>query len=995
MGAESQPDVPATTLTSERWRRVKAILDRALELEPGARGALLDQVCGSDLSLRAEVESLLAEEDEAAGFLESPDAAGTDSMTVGPELEVLLQTALGSAYLLGHEIGGGGMSRVFVAQEVALGRRVVVKVLPLELAAGVDAERFRREVRLAARLQHPHIVPLLAAGEASTCDAVGPLLYYTMPYVAGESLRVRLHREGRLPVDEALRLAEEVADALHYAHAEGVVHRDVKPGNILLSGGHALVTDFGIAQALSRGEAGVAGHVTSELIDGSKAARGSSEDRLTATGLMVGTPQYMSPEQASGGEVDPRSDVYSLGCVLYEMLAGGPPHASATTRTELLRQLRHPPPPLRYTRPEVMQGVESAIARALAPDPATRFESAAEFSQALRSPRRLRAPVADARPASARGRVRWSRPAGVSLLLLTLALASGLVVKALPHRSPPDRAVLAVLPFKNLGAPADQYFAEGLTEEITSRMASIAGLGVISRTSAEQYRNTRKSIKDVGRELGAGYLLEGSVRWEKSPGGRGRIRVTPQLIRVADDRHLWAGRYEAEFADVFRVQGDIAEQVATALGVALRGPERRTLTAPQTENLDAYALYLQGRQALRLDPSEAAVRLFERAVALDSTFAAAYVGLAEAHQMIYGWAVDRSGTRMARIEAALDRALRLQPDLVEALQAQGRYYSYALGDYGRALRALSRADSLRPNDPATIRSIGQIDLDRGKLPEALGRFRQAVALDPRSASSHLRLGRLLAWMRRYAEADRHLAHAVALEPDAPFAWRWRAYAGRLAGDTARERRVLREASARIGIEKLLPAETWSDFVLTRDSANWIVLETVGPEAFETDTVRFQQWKAEFAAVRGHTLQARAYADSARRRPEAELARRPADGILHGDLAFIYLSLGRTEDAVRESERAAAFLPLEVSYGDGMPALENLAEVYARAGREDDAITVLERLLQMPSMISHARLRVDPVWSPLRGNPRFRQLLNHAERPPAESTDQRETPWTAP
>ncbi len=504
---------------------------------------------------------------------------------------------------------------------------------------------------------------------------------------------------------------------------------------------------------------------------------------------------------------------------------------------------------------------------------------------------------------------------------------------------------------------------------------------VISRTSAEQYRDTRKSLKEVGRDLGVGYILEGTVRWEKSPEGRGRIRVTPQLIRVADDRHLWSGRYEAEFADVFQMQGDIAGHVAAALGVALRAPERRALVAPQTENLDAYTLYLRGRQALRLDPSEEAVRFFQRAVALDTTFAAAYVGLAEAHQMIYGWAVDRSGTRMARVEAALDQALRLEPDLVEALQAQGRYYAEVRGDYGRALRALSRADSLRPNDAATLRSLGWwIDLRRGKLPEALRRFRQAVALDPRSAVNHLRLGQLLTWMRQYGEAERHLAEAVALAPDAPFPWRWRAFAARLRGDTAGERRLLAEAIARVGIGKLLPMESWSDFILTRDSAHWAVLESVAPDAFETDTVRYLQWQAEFAAIRGYARRARAYADSARLRPEAELAQRPGDGMLHGDLAFIYLRLGRTDDAVRESERAAALLSLEVDYNDGMVALENLAEMYARSGRSDDAVAVLEQLLRRPSAISAARLRVDPVWAPLRGHPRFRQLLQSGDRP---------------
>ena len=977
MRPEGQPDEPAASLTPEQWQRVKETLDVALELAAEARGAFLDRACGPDMELRAEVESLLAGEDETAGFL-SPPTVGGGMAPLGkePELQGLLQAALGDVYSIERELGGGGMSRVFVAEEVALGRRVVIKVLPPELAAGIDAERFRREVRLAARLQHPHIVPLLAASEASG------LLYYTMPYVAGESLRECLHREHRLPVDEALRLAREVADALHYAHGEGVVHRDVKPGNILLSGNHALVTDFGIAQALSRGEAGVGGEEAPSLLtDVGSARREVAEGRLTATGLMLGTPQYMSPEQASGGEVDSRSDIYSLGCVLYEILAGAPPHPGATTRTELLRMLREPPPPLRGSRPDIPELVEQMIARALAQAPELRFESAAEFARALGPPPPDAVSVAPL--TTVPRRPTWLRAPVVLLLILSVVLTGRLFVRdRVDKGNGGSRAMLAVLPLKNLGAPGEQYFADGLTEEITSRLAGVTGLGVISRTSADQYRDTRKSLKQVGRELGVGYILEGSVRWEKSPGEQGRIRVTPQLIRVADDRHLWAGRYEAEFADVFRVQGDIAGQVATALGVALGAPERRALRAPQTENLDAYALYLQGRQVLRLDPSAEAVRLFERAVALDTTFAAAYVGLAEAHMMIYGWAVDRSGTRMAQIETALDRALRLQPELVEALQTQGRYYAYALGDYGRALRLLSRADSLRPNDAGILRSLAWIDQERGKLGEAVRRFQQAVALDPRSASSHLQLGRLLTWMRRHGEAEKHLADAVALEPDAPFAWRWKAYAARLRGDTAGERRVLQESIARIGIEKLLTSETWADFTLTRDTAHWAALEAVGLDAFETDTVRYFQWRAEFAGVRGDWRRARAYADSARLKPEAELAHRPGDGILHGDLAFIYLSLGRLDDAVRESERAAALLPLEVSYGNGMVALENLAKVYAHSGRSDDAVAVLERLLAMPSTISIARLRVDPVWTPLHSHSRFQQLLRLGERHPA-------------
>jgi eukaryotic-like serine/threonine-protein kinase len=872
------------------------------------------------------------------------------------ELPEQLRSGLADRYRIERELGRGGMATVFLAHDLRHDRPVALKVLHPELAVTLGPERFQQEIKLAARLQHPHILTVHDSGE------VAGQLWYTMPFVRGESLRDRLRREGQLPVEVAVDLARQVALALDYAHREGVVHRDLKPENILLSDEQALVADFGIAKALSA----------------------SGDAQLTETGLVVGTPAYMSPEQGAGERsLDGRSDIYALGCVLYELLSGEPPFTGLTPQAILAKRVLEPVPHVRTLRDSVSEGVERALMRALAKVPADRFATAGQFAHALGQPRATKALAATRPPAVAT--LRPARPGAYAIaLLLCLALAGGLVARArlgVRGESETGAMMLAVLPLRNLGAPADQYFADGLTEEITGRLAGVKGLGVISRTSADQYKNSPKPLKQIGKELGAAYVLEGSVRWERPPGGRGRVRVTPQLIRVADDRHLWGGRYDAELADVFRVQGDIAGRVATALGAALGAPERGALAARPTENLDAYDLYLQGRQALRLGPSEHAVRLFGRAAALDSAFALAYVGLAEAHAMIYGWAVDRSGARLARVEAALDLALRLQPDLVEALRSRGVQYT-RVADYGRALRVLSRADSLRPNDGTTLQSLGWLELEQGKLPEALRHFQRAVALDPRSASNHLQLGRLLAWLRRHDEADRHLGEAVALQPETPHMWRWRAYAARLRGDTAGEGRVLGEAIARLGIRKLLPSETWADFTLTRDSAHWPALERVGVQAFETDTVRYLQWQAEFAAVRGLTRRSREYADSARRRPEAELARTPGDAILHGDLAFIYLQLGRTDDAVREAERAASLMPVEVNYVDGMVALENLAEVYARAGRADDAVKVLDRLLRIPSAVSVARLRVDPVWASLHGHPGFQQLLRRWDRPSA-------------
>jgi eukaryotic-like serine/threonine-protein kinase len=866
-----------------------------------------------------------------------------------------LMNAFRDRYRIERELGRGGMATVYLAQDLRHERHVALKVLHPELAATVGPERFQREIKLAARLQHPHILSVFDSGETAG------QLWYTMPYVQGESLRDRLRRERQLPLDDALQITREVADALGYAHRQGIVHRDIKPENILLSEGHALVADFGVARAL-------------------QAAGGEG---LTETGTSVGTPAYMSPEQAmADSALDGRSDLYSLGCVLYEMLTGEAPYTGPSAQAIVAKRLIDPVPSARRLRETVPPGLDGALQRVLAKAAADRFPTADAFARALSH---TFAAIQSNKPQPRRAAFSTGRRIAVVVLLVGTALILGLVARArLGAKTVPAGGpkMVAVLPLKNLGAPGDEYFADGLTEEITSRLTSISNLGVISRTSADQYRNTTKPLKQIGRELGVNYILEGSVRWEKSPDGRSRVRVTPQLIGVADDRHLWADRYDAELADVFQVQGDIAGKVASALGVAIGPSERRALAAGPTANLDAYAFYLRGRQLARSapSPSEEGVKLFEQAVALDSTFALAYVALARENAQVYTWHIERTESRRARAEAALAAALRLRPDLADAWQAQGEYYTDALFDYGRALRSLTVADSLRPNDGGTLADIARVELNQGLVRKALEHYRRAVSLSPRDDANQLELGRLLAWMRDYAEADRHLSAAVALVPEDPYLRRWKAYAARLSGDTTAERRVLREAIARLGIEKLLPSDVWADFTVTRDSTTWNQLAHVGLEAFEPDTDRYLTWQAEFARLRGLTGRSRAYADSVRQRHEAALTSHPTDGQLHSALAQVYFLLGRPTDAVREAERAVEVVPLERSYVNGMDVLQDLALAYTQAHRKDDAVRVLERLLQMPSTISVPRLRVDPIWDPLRGHPRFQRLLHFGERP---------------
>ena len=448
-----------------------------------------------------------------------------------------------------------------------------------------------------------------------------------MPYVEGGSLRDRLRRVGRLDVPTAIQLAAEVASALAYAHALGVIHRDLKPENVMLSPtGQAILADFGIAYALEE-ETSDSGEVT-------------PSGRLTETGVTVGTPAYMSPEQAAGDEaLTGRSDQYALAALVYEMLAGRPPFIGPNARAILARKLTAAPPPLREARPDVPAELETVLLVALSRYPADRFETMEAFAHALTAgPAVLHSP-------SPRRPARGHAAGLIGLGILAVALVGGwLLLRPGPDPSAPatvaeaDR-VLAVLPFKNLGNPADQYFADGLTEEITSRLASLSDLRVISRTSADQYRTTEKSLKQIGAELGAGYVLEGSVRWERADSGPGRVRVTPQLIQVADDSHLWAESYQVELTEVFRIQSDIAERVTTALDLALRDPARASLAAAGSRTPEAYDFYLRGNdyaaRSYARSNVEAAADLYTKAVALDSGFALAQARLGRTHAAMF------------------------------------------------------------------------------------------------------------------------------------------------------------------------------------------------------------------------------------------------------------------------------------------------------------------------------------------------------------------------
>src|SRR5713226_275474 len=514
-----------------------------------------------------------------------------------------LTAALAGRYAIERELGSGGMAMVYLARDVKHDREVALKILRPELAAVLGAERFLQEIRISAKLDHPHILTLIDSGESEG------FVWYVLPYVRGESLRERMTREKQLSIEEAVRIATQVASALDYAHRHGVIHRDIKPENILLHEGEAVVADFGIALAV----------------------RDAGGPRLTESGLSLGTPQYMSPEQATGGrELDARSDVYSLAAVVYEMLAGEPPHTGPTVQAVIARLITEEPTGLRVLRRTVSQGLEAAVGKALAKVPADQFAGAAEFAAALVLP--------GAGP-TVGGRRHVVIAAGIGGALVLAAFAAAWHPwRRAPRAAVPvaDVASVAVLPFDILTAiPRDRYLSDGMTDEVIAQLAQVRGLKVISRTSTEALKGTHLTLRQIADTLGVRHIPEGSVRHAGT-----HIRVAVDLIDATTDAHVWASSYDRDLTDVFAVQEEVARHVADSL-VSTIGVRPTLGRVARTEHPGAYEAYQAGRYLLHRRTPESlrgAREQFQQAIAQDSAYAPAYAGLASVYGLWVGYA---------------------------------------------------------------------------------------------------------------------------------------------------------------------------------------------------------------------------------------------------------------------------------------------------------------------------------------------------------------------
>lgn len=625
------------------------------------------------------------------------------------------------------------MATVYLARETKHERQVAIKVLHPEVSATFGAERFLREIGIAARLSHPHLVPLYDSGEA---DGV---LYYVSAYVPGGSLRDRLLSERKLPIQDVLRIAEEVGAGLDFAHRAGFIHRDVKPENILFADGHALLADFGIARA-----AGEPSSVALEIVT-------RSGEAVTQPGIALGTPAYMSPEQAAGEQaIDARSDIYSLACVLYEMLAGEPPFVARTARQVMAKHVMEKPRRLRALRPEVPGGLEDAIHRALDKEPGRRFSTVSEFTAALRADRAGRRSFVSA----LRG--------------------------------------IAVLPFVNASPePENEYLSDGITDELINALAKLQGIRVASRTSVFALKGKPQDVRAIGALLDSAYVLEGTVRRSGQ-----QLRITAQLTSTDDGRLLWSQRYDRQLDDVFAIQDEIAQTIVGTLRSS-KLAELPLASERHTKNVRAYSLYLKGRFEWNLrtdDGVRSAIRFFEQAIAEDPTYALAYTGLADSHalQVDYRNMRVQQGFELAKVYAR--KAIELDDSLAEAHASLAWSLFIYDWDWRNAEMEFRRAISCDPQYASAHQWYQFLLLSRGATEQSLVEGLTAVELDPGSVSARRSLGFGYIYARRYEQARFHLDRAIAMNPNAEESYRLLGIALALEGNMGEAERVLREAT---------------------------------------------------------------------------------------------------------------------------------------------------------------------------------------------------------
>jgi len=864
-----------------------------------------------------------------------------------------------SHYRILEKLGEGGMGVVYKAEDTKLKRTVALKFLPPELTRDADAkQRFMQEARAASALDHSNICTIYEVEETPTEGREQSFI--AMAYYDGETLRDRISR-GPLEVEAAVDIAIQIAEGLKEAHGKGIVHRDIKSANIMVTAkGQVKVLDFGLARL-------------------------TGQTRLTKTGTTLGTAAYMSPEQTRGEKVDGRSDIWSVGIVLYEMLTGQRPFMGDYEQAVVYSIMGEEPEPVTGLRTGVPMELEQIVNKCLDKDPSGRYQRADELIVDLR---RLMKKAemggfhirSEVKPHRKMKRTIVYTSLGIFIVAILAVLIRYVVLAPLKSVSESERKILVVLPFDNLGPAEDRYFTDGITDEITGRLCTIRSIGVISRNSAFHYAGKEWTTKQIGEDLKVDYIVAGTVRWARTHGTTDRVRITPRLIRVSDDVQVWAEPFDRVVKDIFDIQSEIAMKVVGQLGITLMASEQRTVEEAPTENLEAFQAFLQGRHFARsphftVDNWKRVIQSYQRAVELDPTFVEAYAALASANARLFFLRHDISSERLAMAKEAADRAKALATHNPEVLLALGYYNLWAYRDTTRALENWTLAQETMPNDPRILEAKANIYQLQGRWYEAIQTIEEAYRFSPRDASMATDLAFRFWMIRQYPRAIQMCNQAIALTPDENWPYLYKAFATWSWKGANEESKVALE-SVRQDYHWMPWAWFWQD-VGVRDFHK--ALERL--DSFNTEWIRTKMWAMPISLMKafvydftGESQLARNAYEKSLPLLEREVEKWPDDPRYHSSLGITYAALGRKDEAIREGKKAVELLPLSKDAAYGIPYVEDLAIIHIMVGDYNAALDQIEHLFSIPSWMSPKWIEVNLRYKPLYDHPRFKQML---------------------
>ena len=733
-------------MKAERWKQINDLFQSATECPPEKRAAFLDQACHGDEGLCREVESLLASYERAENFIESPAFEVAPELLTDDKAGALVGESIGH-YRIESLIGVGGMGEVYLARDERLGRKVALKLLPEHMTANeAQLSRFKTEARAASALNHPNILTVYEIGTEANRQ------FIATEFIEGVTLRALLAR-GRMNLHEALEIALQVASALAAAHETGVVHRDIKPENIMLRpDGYAKVLDFGIAK-LTEQQPGSDFHDV-----------GTTTVLPTRPGLVLGTAHYMSPEQTRGQTLDARSDIWSLGVVIYEMVGGSTPFPGETPSDCIASILKTEPPPLSGVLPDVPVKLQSIVQKTLRKNREERYQTIRDMLADLSNLKLELEAEGSSRPFLSKIK-RHKRVALLALAATILAAAAFAYSFYFGASTPsPNEKSIAVLPFADLSQARDQeYFCDGIQEEILTRLSKIRDLKVISRTSTQRFKSAPKNLPEIAKQLGVATILEGTVQKAE-----GQVRVNVQLINARNDSHLWADKYDRKLTDIFAVESEIAGKIADTLQAKLSGSEQRAIATRPTENPEAHQLYLKGTffsNKRTGSDFRTAIDYFKNAIGKDANYALAYAGLADAYALLSLYGGEGPQETVPQAKAAARKALELEDVLPEAHNSLGLVLALHDFDFAQSKKEFERAIELNPNYATAHHQFGNMNLTMaGEFDRAIAEGKRAVELDPLSLIINSDLGVNFLLARRYDEAIDQLRKTLAMDP---------------------------------------------------------------------------------------------------------------------------------------------------------------------------------------------------------------------------------------